>query len=112
MKPQLNISKFEELHSNFKSHKTWTKEKHKAHVKLLKYVYSVEYVSIKMQHKKFPFKGIWCYDIIEVPKNQLGKLFKYRGKSILRLSVVYSMYRPDTMICFPLKSVKKDQQVT
>jgi len=110
MKKQLNISKFEELYSNFMSHKTWTKEKHEAQDKFLNYLYSVEYVLIKMQHKKFPFNGIWCYDIIEVPKNQLGKLYKYRGKYVLRLSIVYSMYRPDTLICFPLRIVNPDKR--
>lgn len=102
MKARLNLSKFEELFSNFKSHTTWTKQKFKDKELLFEYLNSVEHVTIQMQHKDFPFGGIWRYDIYDVPMNKMGKLYKYRGMKVLRLSIVYSLYIKDTLMGFPI----------
>jgi hypothetical protein len=84
------------------SHQTWTKNKSRDRVLLFEYLHSVENVTIKMQHKDFPFRGIWRYDIHEVPNNKLGKLYKYRGLKVLRFSIVYTIQVKDTMMCFPI----------
>ena len=102
MRKRLSISKFEELYSNFKSHPTWTKQKYRDKELLFQYLDSHEHVTIQMQHKNFPFRAIWSYDIYEVPMNQLGKLYIYRGMKVLRLSIIYTLYAKDTMICLPL----------
>ena len=98
----IDLDRFQALYLKFHSIPTWTKNKHICLRNLMDYLSEHEHVTITSQHKNFPFRKIWDYDLYDVPQNIRGKLYQWRGKKILRMCINYQMYSRDKMICCPL----------
>ena len=103
MSKKLDLDDFLNYHREFNSIPTWTKEKHSKLEDLLKYLNEHEHTTITSQHKNFPFRKIWEYDVFDVPQTARGKLYQWRGKKVLRMCINYRMYSRDKMICCPIK---------
>tara|TARA_B100001778_G_C18137675_1_gene427910 strand:+ start:197 stop:511 length:315 start_codon:yes stop_codon:yes gene_type:complete len=99
----IDFDKFKVLYNEFYSIPTWTKIKHSRLSILMDYLMKHEHVTITFQNKNFPLKGIWDYDLFEVPNNIRGKLYKWRDKKVLRMCINYEMYSRDKLICCPIK---------
>lgn len=102
MKP-IDINKFKELHSKFVNHKTFTNEKRNDQKILLDYLKSHDFVEISVNKKYMPINKIWEYDVYVVPNDKNGKHKIWRGQTIIRFCISYSIYLGNTLICCPIK---------
>jgi hypothetical protein len=91
-KKYLDIKEFVILYEEFIKITTWSKEKHKKKEILQKFLskhHSIN-ISIKPNSKYNLCDKTNSFSIIKVPLNKLGKLYSYRGRTILAFCSSYA----------------------
>ena len=84
-KKSINLEVFLNLYEKFINIPSWTKDKHKKFDEVKQYLnkYKVVVIRVKPHSKYNHCKGNHSFTIINVPYNQLGKLYQFRNKWVL-----------------------------